>query len=124
MYKKIAFGAWVVITMFLMFLIVPAFADNDTDWLAQKEHDLEVDFFATVDCNDPNAISGFVWNFSETKSQAEQCSIYQTASKLLQLFRVMKEPTDKLVESSPNHTMLPGNSYHSDGLKFPDDAFN
>jgi hypothetical protein len=76
----------------------------------------QVDFFASLDCDNPNAISGFKWNFSETQSQQEQCKIYQSASKLLQLFRAM--------ETSQNHTTLPGNSYHSDGLKFPDDAYD
>jgi hypothetical protein len=124
---KFFFVIWVVVIMFFMliFLSFTAFvladSDSDSDWLIQKEHDLEVDFFATVDCDDPNAISGFIWNFSETKSQAEQCKIYQTASKLLQLFRVMDLNHTML---DVNKTMLPGNAYHSYGLKFPDDAYN
>lgn len=105
----------VIIGLILMFLIVPAFAD--TDRLDQKE----LDFFAALNCDDPNAISGFKWNFSNTKSQAEQCKIYQTASKLLQLFRVMDL---NHTMSDLNHTMKAGNAYHSDSLKFPDDAFD
>ena len=105
-----------------MFLIIPAFADSE------KLDQEKVDFFAAIDCDDPNAISAFKWNFSETKSQAEQCRIYQTASKLLQLFSVMglNHTTPDLNQTTPdlNHTMLPSNSYHSNGLKFPDDALN
>jgi hypothetical protein len=90
MHEKVAFGAWL---MFLipMYSIIPA--SNDTDRLKQEQ----VDFFAGLDCDNPDAIAGFKWNFSETQSQQEQCKIYQTASKLLQLFRAM--------ETSQNHTL-------------------
>jgi hypothetical protein len=86
-------GVGVVISMIPTFLLVSA--SNDSDKLKQEQ----VDFFAGLDCDNPDAISGFKWNFSETQSQQEQCKIYQSASKLIQLFRAM--------ETSQNHTMLP-----------------
>jgi hypothetical protein len=103
-------GVGGVISMIPMFVFVSAF--DDADRLTQEK----VDFFAGLDCDNPNAISGFKWNLFATQSQQDQCKTYQTASKLLQLFRAM--------ETSQNHSVLPGNGYHSDGLKFPDDAYN
>jgi hypothetical protein len=88
-----SFPAWAVMIVFLLLVLLCfasfALADNDTDRLRDKQ----VDFFASLDCSDPNAIVGFKWNFSPEKTQEEQCKIYQFASKFLQLSRVMENHT-------------------------------
>ena len=50
------------------------------DKLTEKEFSV----YGNLDCNNPNAIAGFVSNYSEFLTQKEQCEYYVEGEKIMQ----------------------------------------
>jgi hypothetical protein len=85
MYEKTAFGAWLVV---LMFLCTTAFASASPpvvlpspDYLTKEQYSF---YNKTLDCNSPTAIAPYVWNYSDYYSDKEQCELYKQAAKIMQ----------------------------------------
>ena len=50
------------------------------DTLTEKQFSV----YGKLDCNNPNAIARFVWNYSDFLTQKEQCEYYVDAAKIMQ----------------------------------------
>jgi hypothetical protein len=83
MFMMFTFVVGVVVTMYLCFttfaLASPPVALPSPDYLTEKEFAI----YGNLNCNNHNAIAGFIWNYSDFYTPKEQCELYTQAAKIM-----------------------------------------